>query len=75
MADLEHPESVGFASEWARERLPSFGPDWEAAIAYGVDVSLLFKNLGLTPAQRLERLQKLVEFHEVLRQSRVVDGE
>ena len=66
---------MGFASQWARERLPSFGPDWEAAIDYGIDVSLLFENLGLSPAQRLERLQKLVEFHELLRQSRVVDSE
>ena len=66
---------MGFASQWVRERLPSFGPDWEAAIDYGIDVSLLFENLGLTPAQRLERLQKLVEFHELLRQSRVVDSE
>ncbi len=75
MAPLEHPESVGFPSQWARERLPSFGPDWEAAIDFGIDVSLLLENLERTPAQRLERLQKLVEFHEALRHARVIDGE
>lgn len=75
MANREHPESVGFPSEWARERLPSHGPDWDAAIEYGIDVSLLLENLALTPGQRLERLQQMVEFHEHLRKARVLRGE
>lgn len=70
MPDRDNPDSVGFASEWARERFSSFGPDWDAAIAYGIDVSLLLENLSLTPAQRLRRLQQVVEFHEQLRKAR-----
>lgn len=75
MAELEHPDSEGFPSEWTRDRLPSFGPDWDAAIDFGIDVSLLLENLERTPAQRLERLQKLVEFHEILRRARVIERE
>lgn len=64
------------ASELAAERRaegsPDFGPDWWAAIEFGIDVSLLIENLLLTPAQRLERLQQLVDFHEHLRDARPV---
>ncbi|MHB8876750.1 MAG: hypothetical protein ACYC8T_23900 [Myxococcaceae bacterium] len=70
MAQGEHPDDVGFPAEWAAERLPSYGSDWDAAIAYGLDVSLLLENLALTPAQRLARLQQVVEFHELLRSAR-----
>lgn len=59
MAEREHPESVGFPSEWARERFGSLGPEWVAAIDYGIDVSLLHENLSLTPAERWRRLQQL----------------
>lgn len=55
------------ADVWARANLPSYGPDWDRAIAYGVDVVLLLENLALTPAQRLDRLQQTVDFHELLR--------
>lgn len=75
MAEGEHPDSVGFPSEWNRDRLPSYGPDWDAAIAYGIDVSLALENLERTPAQRLARLQQLVEFHELLRTAKVVTDE
>ncbi len=73
MTSARHPESVGFASEWARERFPSYGPDWDAAIEFGIDVSLLLENLALSPALRLLRLQKTAEFHEILRGARRVD--
>ena len=70
---MAHPEDtgeLGFPSEWARRSLPDYGPDWQAAIDYGIDVSLLLENLSLTPAQRLARLQQVVEFHALLRRAR-----
>jgi hypothetical protein len=48
-------------------KLPSFGPGWDAAIAYGIDVTLLLENLERTPLERLQRLQEVVDFHEMLR--------
>ncbi|MDQ3266613.1 MAG: hypothetical protein M3Y59_23685 [Myxococcota bacterium] len=47
--------------------VPSYGPDWDAAIAYGIDVSLLEHNLSLTPTERLEQLQQMSELYELLR--------
>jgi hypothetical protein len=38
------------------ERYASDGPAWHAAIDYGIDVSLLERNLELTVEQRLEQL-------------------
>jgi hypothetical protein len=73
MASAPHPESVGFPCEWARERLPSYGPDWDAAIEFGIDVSLLLENLALSPAMRLARLQQTAEFHALLREARRID--
>ncbi|HYV47396.1 MAG TPA: hypothetical protein VFA20_21200, partial [Myxococcaceae bacterium] len=39
-----------------RSVFPSYGPAWEAAIDYGIDVSLLLGNLDLTPTDRVRRL-------------------
>jgi hypothetical protein len=69
MAHEEESGNLGFPSEWARRVLPDYGPDWQAAIDFGIDVSLLLENLALTPAERLARLQKVVEFHELLRRA------
>jgi len=41
-----------------REVFPSSGPAWEAAIDYGIDVSLLLGKLEVTPAERLQQLQR-----------------
>lgn len=46
---------------------PADGPEWRAAIAYGIDVSLLEHNLRLTPTERLEQLQAMTETYELLR--------
>ncbi len=73
MAPEDDAGDLGFPSEWARRALPDYGPDWQAAIDYGIDVSLLLENLALTPAERLARLQKVVEFHALLRGARPVD--
>lgn len=53
--------------ELLRETYPSHGPDWDAAIEAGVDVSLLEENLQLTPTERLEQLQRMTELYEALR--------
>lgn len=50
-----------------RQSFPSYGPDWDAAIDAGVDVSLLDENLRLTPTERLEQLQRMTELYEALR--------
>ena len=55
-----------FASD-LRANLPSYGPGWEAAIDYGIDVSLLLRNLELTPTERLMALQKWLAFCEDIR--------
>lgn len=68
-----HRDSPGFPSEWTRTELPDHGPDWRAAIDYGIDVSLLLENLSLTPDERLRRLQQMVAFHEALRAARPTD--
>jgi hypothetical protein len=41
-------------------------PEVSAAIAAGVDVSILVENLDLTPTARLEQLQQVVQFLEEL---------
>lgn len=53
--------------EQLKEAYPSHGPDWDAAIEAGVDVSLLEENLQLTPTERLEQLQRMTELYEALR--------
>ena len=52
-----------FASE-LRANFPSYGPDWEKAIDYGIDVSLLLRNLELTPTERLQELEGWLELVE-----------
>lgn len=51
---------------------PSFGPNWDEAIAWGVDVTLILENLALTPSERLRQLQRVVDFHQKLREARRV---
>lgn len=43
-------------TEEACRAIPGFGSAWDAAIAHGVDVTLLLENLALSPAQRIDRL-------------------
>lgn len=45
------------------------GPAWRAAIAYGIDVSLLEANLSLTPTERLVQLQNTLRLFEAARQA------
>jgi hypothetical protein len=39
----------------ALHSLPSHGPEWDAAIEFGVDVAMILRNLELSPRQRLEQ--------------------
>ena len=48
---------------------PSYGPEWDAAIEFGVDVALLLENLDLTPTERLIRHQNALEFVLELRKA------
>lgn len=64
---------MGDMRELLRKAFPSYGPDWDAAIDAGVDVSLLEENLRLTPTERLEQLQRMTELYEALRPKRVSD--
>ncbi|MFV8751167.1 hypothetical protein ACNOYE_11535 [Nannocystaceae bacterium ST9] len=47
--------------------LPSHGPAWDAAIAHGIDVTLLERNLRLTPTQRLLQLDDMLATFAALR--------
>lgn len=50
-------------------KLPSYGPAWDAAIEYGIDVVQLEENLALTPEQRILQLEALLRLHEAIRPS------
>jgi hypothetical protein len=47
----------------AGRTLPSYGPAWDAAIEYGVDVTLLERNLTLTPSERLSQLDDMLRLY------------
>jgi len=53
---------------------PSYGPDWDAAIAYGLDVGLIETSLGMTPAERADRLQHMLFVHASLRNAKVIES-
>lgn len=55
LAELETTEDAG-------RELPSYGPDWDAAIEAGIDVTMLERNLQLTPAERLRQMQEANRF-------------
>ncbi|MBL9038113.1 MAG: hypothetical protein JNG84_06335 [Archangium sp.] len=50
-------------------RLPSYGPAWDAAIEFGIDVAQLEENLKLTPEERILQLMALLRFHAMIRPS------
>jgi hypothetical protein len=55
LEELETTEDAG-------RSLPNYGPDWDAAIAAGVDVTMIEQNLRLTPAERLQQMEEAVCF-------------
>ena len=42
---------------------PDAGPAWRAADEAGCDMAELEKNLKLTPEQRIEKLQRILDAH------------
>jgi len=70
MSDRTTVGMDAFSGDWAREYLASYGPEWDRAIAFGIDVTLLLENLALTPLERLLRLQQAADFHALLREGR-----
>lgn len=48
---------------------PSLGPDWDAAIDAGIDVSLILENLDLSPTARVQLLESLLTESQALRAS------
>lgn len=61
------PDAQALEQPPERPALRSFGPDWDAAIAYGIDVSLLERNLALTVEERILQLDAMTQLRELLR--------
>lgn len=40
-----------------KRAFPSYGPDWDAAIELGIDVSILLENLALTLVNETDALK------------------
>ena len=53
---------------------PSYGPEWDAAVEFGIDVSLIESNAELTPAERIEELVTMNRLHEEI-QARTLSAE
>ena len=51
--------------KWAR-RQPSYGPDWDAAIEFGIDVSLIEVNLSHSYEERFAHSLEMTRFIEEL---------
>lgn len=51
---------------WMRS-LPSYGPDWEAAIEFGIDVALIEANLALSFEDRLIQLEGMLALANAVR--------
>jgi hypothetical protein len=47
----------------AGRTLPSYGPAWDAAIDFGIDVTLLEHNLALSPSERLQQLDEMLRLY------------
>jgi hypothetical protein len=51
----------------AGRALPRYGLRWDAAIEYGIDVTLIERNLELTTTERLRQLDDMLATHFALR--------
>ncbi len=49
-----------------RRVYPSYGPEWDAAIDFGIDVGQIEHNLSLTPTERLLQLDEMTHTYEQL---------
>ncbi len=50
---------------WLR-RQPSYGPDWDSAIEFGIDVSMIEANLAMTFEERFRESVRLTRFAKTL---------
>lgn len=60
------PSTIEFLDDSLRS-LPSHGSDWDAAIEFGIDVTLIERNLTLTPTERLLQLEDMLATFHALR--------
>lgn len=51
----------------AGQALPSSGPRWNAAIEYGIDVTLIERNMQLSVSERLLQLDDMLSTYFALR--------
>jgi hypothetical protein len=54
---------------WLRSQ-PSYGPAWDAAIEYGIDVTLIERNLALSMAERFQESLRMTKFALMLDEAR-----
>ena len=54
--------------ELLRRYFGGYGPDWDAAIEAGVDVSILDENIRKTMEERLYELQRVLDMLHALRE-------
>ena len=57
----------GEKQELLRRAYGDCGPEWERAIAYGIDVSVLPERLRMTPEERLLELDQTAAFVSEIR--------
>jgi hypothetical protein len=60
--------------KWMRTQ-PSYGPDWDFAIEFGIDISLIESNLKLSFEERLLQLEAMQKMYEALAGRAVPDGQ
>jgi len=48
---------------------PDAGPAWRAAMAAGIDMSLIEEAMALTPEQRLAEHQQVIDFLSTVREA------
>ena len=60
--------------KWLRTQ-PSYGPAWDAAIEFGIDVSLIEQNLRLSLEERLAHLERMLALQADLRPEGPVFGD
>ncbi len=53
---------------------PSSGPHWDAAAAMGLDMGLLEASIRMTPAERADRLQAMLDFIATVREANPQPG-
>ncbi|MEM9457545.1 MAG: hypothetical protein AAGF11_25425 [Myxococcota bacterium] len=51
-----------YTTEDAGRTLPSYGPAWDAAIEAGIDVTMIERNLQLSPSERLRQMEEANRF-------------